>query len=84
LERSGVNKSLFVALTAGGALNCLVKDEEVDDDYLLDFWELYSKNKVKSKKANVNNNSLSLLTLKKLENNSSQSGSSLLDALDEL
>jgi DNA polymerase-3 subunit alpha len=84
LERSGTNKSLFVALTAGGALNCLVSGEEVDDDYLLDFWELYSKNKVKTKKANVNNNSLSLLTLKQVENNSSHSGSSLLDALDEL
>jgi DNA polymerase-3 subunit alpha len=84
LERSGANKSLFVALTAGGALNCLVNDEEADEDYLLDFWELYSKNKTKSKKNIVNSNSLSLLTMKQVENNSSLLGSSLLDALDEL
>jgi len=84
MERSGVNKSLFVALTAGGALACLSEEEELDDDYLLDYWELYSKNKSKSKRNNVNNNSLSLLTMKNLENSTEKSGSSLLDALDEL
>jgi DNA polymerase III alpha subunit len=32
-ERSGCNKSLFVALAAGGALKCLVDDPEVDEEF---------------------------------------------------
>ncbi len=86
VERSGCNKSLFVALSAGGALKCLVDDPEVDEEFFLDYWLIYSKSKLKSKKQsasiNVNTNSMSLLEMRNLTKKSESSGADLLSMLD--
>ncbi len=86
VERSGCNKSLFVALSAGGALKCLVDDPEVDEEFFLDYWLEYSKSKSKSKKQsasiNVNTNSMSLLEMRNLTKKSESSGADLLSMLD--
>jgi len=85
-ERSGCNKSLFVALAAGGALKCLVDDPEVDEEFFLDYWLEYSKSKSKSKKQSaaivVNTNSMSLLEIRNLSKKTESSGSDLLSLLD--
>ncbi len=69
VERSGCNKSLYVALAAGGALNTLVDDPDIDEEYFLDFWLEYTKQKTQSKKSSskiiVDTNTISLLDLKK-------------------
>jgi len=88
VERSGCNKSLFVALSAGGALNCLVDDPEVDEEFFLDFWLEYAKKKSKSNKKvstiNVNINTMSLLEIRNLTQKENSKGSDLLSLLDEL
>jgi DNA polymerase-3 subunit alpha len=86
VDRSGCNKSLFVALSAGGAMKCLVDDPEADEEYFLDYWLEYSKSKSKNKKPNasiiVNTNSMSLLEIRNLSQKSESSGSDLLSLLD--
>jgi DNA polymerase-3 subunit alpha len=86
VERSGCNKSLFVALAAGDALKCLAEDQDVDEEYFLDFWlDLKSKTKTKklSSTINVNNNSMSLLEMRMLSKKAESSGSDLLSLLDD-
>lgn len=85
IEKSKCNKSLFVALAAGGALNCLVPGD-VDDEYFVDFWIEHSKNKkVKSSKNIVNNNGVTFLNVKDLSVKEQKTTSnSLLNDLDEL
>jgi DNA polymerase III alpha subunit len=84
VERSGCNKSQFIALALGGALNCLTEESDLDEEYFLDFWIEYSKSKKISKKKTtpnfVNTNSLSLLDNRK---NSKKENSGLLSFLDE-
>lgn len=86
-DRSGCNKSLYVALAAGGALNSLVDDNDVDEEYFLDFWLEFSKNKAKSKKSfakiNVDNNTMSLLEIRNLSKKKNESGESLLSMLED-
>ncbi len=87
VERSGCTKSHFVALAAGGALNCLVDNEEVDEEYFLDFWLEHAKSKKTSKKKTSvnlvhNTKSLSLLQLKEISVNKENS-SQLVSLFDE-
>jgi len=88
VERSGCNKSLFVALSAGGALNCLIDEKDIDEEYFLDFWLEYSKSKAKTKKKttsiNVNLNTMSLLEIRNISQKNNSKGSDLLSMLDEL
>jgi DNA polymerase III alpha subunit len=85
VERSGCNKSHFIALASGGALNCLSEETDLDEEYFLDFWLEYAKSKkVTKKKPTLNfvyKNSLSLLDTKKLS--LKQENSNLLSLLDE-
>jgi DNA polymerase III alpha subunit len=89
VTKSDCTKGLYVALASGGALNCLVDDPEIDDEYFLDFWVDYSKSKSKSKKniANdkINNNSLSLLEMREISqnNNGNGNGNDLLNQLED-
>ena len=86
MDRSGCNKSIFVALSAGGAMKCLVDDPDADDEYFLDYWLDFSKNKVKIKKqiSTLNSsNSLSLLQMREISNKGSNSGADLLSLLDD-
>ena len=86
VDRSGCNKSLFVALSAGNALKCLVDDPDVDEEYFLDYWlEYKSKTKTKKQTAsiNVNTNSMSLLEMRKLSQKAETSGANLLSLLDD-
>lgn len=84
--KSGCNKSLYVALASGGALDNLVSSEDAHDTYFLDFWMEYSKNKAKknTKRAsiNVNTNNMSLLEIRDLSNKES-SDNKLLSMLDD-
>jgi DNA polymerase III alpha subunit len=82
VNRSGCNKSLWVALSAGNALNCLV-DNDADEEYFLDFWLEHTKNKSKSGSKNVHNNVMSLLSLKDLTNKNNSFESDLLNSLDD-
>jgi DNA polymerase-3 subunit alpha len=88
VERSGCNKSLFVALSAGGALNCLINEKDIDEEDFLDFWLEYSKSKAKTKKKttaiNVNLNTMSLLEIRNISQKNNSNGSDLLSMLDEL
>lgn len=86
VERSGCNKTLFVALAAGGALDCLVSDPDVDEEYFLDFWLEHSKSKTKKNKTakiDVNTNSMSLLEMRNLTNSNSSKGADLLSMLED-
>jgi DNA polymerase III alpha subunit len=82
ITRSGCNKSLWVALSAGNALNCLVS-EDVDEEYFLDFWLEHTKNKSKSGSRNVHNNVMSLLSMKDLTNRNNSFDSDLLNSLED-
>lgn len=58
VNRSGCNKTLFIGLSIGGALNDLVEGD-VDEDYFIEFWIEHSKSKskLKSKKTELKNKS---------------------------
>jgi len=88
IERSGCKKSLYTALAASGALNCLIKDEEdLDETYFIDFWIEYVEKKKKlkkqSSKSGVNNNSLSLFELKDLSKARESQNSDILSMLED-
>jgi DNA polymerase III alpha subunit len=87
LEKSDCNKSIFVALASGGALNCLVEDQEVDEEYFLDYWLDFSKKKAETKKnsnkKSVNNNSLSFLDSSKKPFEKEKLSNSLLELLED-
>jgi DNA polymerase-3 subunit alpha len=88
IERSGCKKSLYTALAASGALNCLIKDEEdLDETYFIDFWIEYAEKKKKlkkqSSKSGVNNNSLSLFELKDLSKARESQNSDILSMLED-
>jgi DNA polymerase III alpha subunit len=87
LEKSDCNKSIFVALASGGALNCLVEDQEVDEEYFLDYWLDFSKKKAETKKnsnkKSVNNNSLSFLDNSKKPFEKEMLSNSLLELLED-
>lgn len=87
VDKSDCNKSIFIALAAGGALDCLVGASEIDDDFFLDFWLEHSKNKALNKKnanrKNVNNISFSLLENKELSTNSNAINLELLSMLED-
>ena len=84
VERSGCNKSLYVALVAGDALNCLLDDPQSEEEFL-EFWiEFAKQKKQKPKKTNpdfVTNNSFSLLQERKIieKQNTNNPLKSLLD-----
>ena len=86
LEKSDCNKSIYVALASGGALDCLMKDQEVDEEFYLDYWLEYSKKKAEMKKNNnkksVNNNSFSFLEDKQ-PTKSEKLSDDLLDLLED-
>lgn len=85
IERSRCTKGQFIALAAGGALNCFIDEESLDEEFFIDFWLDYAKNKKEFKKKSipsfVTNNSLSLLKMKEisLKNEKTSTLSSLLD-----
>jgi DNA polymerase III alpha subunit len=85
VERSGCNKSLYVALVAGNALNCLLDDPQ-DEEQFLEFWTEYAKSKKQNTKKTspnfVTNNSFSLLQERK-NIQYSQTNSELKSLLDE-
>lgn len=88
VNRSNCNKGLFIALAAGGALDCLVNDPEVDEEFFIDFWLEYSKQKAKNKKSLAKNvkiiNNLSLLETRNLtKENNNQESSKLLSWLED-
>ena len=87
-DRSGCNKSLYVALAAGNALDCLVDDPEVDEEFFLDYWLDHAKAKKKkatsSKKKTVDINSMSLLEVSKTANKQTKKSNDLLNLLEDL
>ena len=89
IERSGCKKSLYTALAASGALDCLVKDSEeyVDETFFIDYWIEHSEKKKKQKKqsskSGVNNNSLSLFELIDLSEARESKTSDILSMLED-
>ena len=87
VDRSGCNKSLYMALASGGALDCLVSPEDAVDEYFIDFWISNASSKKKNKKSitnetNKKTNSLSLLEQREISKRQ-DNNNDLLNMLDE-
>lgn len=87
VDRSGCNKSLYMALASGGALDCLVSPDDAVDEYFIDFWISNASAKKKTKKNVTNENnkkakSLSLLEQREISTKPSNNND-LLNMLDD-